>query len=291
MRAFTKSFQIIFISLLCSLLFSMSDIANPISYSDMIYVRSGVFMQYDSNPVNGKVYRAFLHDISSVYIGKYEVTYQLWSHVYDWAVIEGYTFDNSGQPGMGTLMTKDSGVSGLFPVTNINYYDALVWCNAYSEKYKLTPVYYTKDKNIVRDMRNLNQKERYAITADWSANGYRLPTEGEWKFAARSRGSDERIKVKQKMTDRLYHVNRMSANKIGIHGVDGNVWEWCWDWYGSLPNSTQSDYRGPRSGNGKITLGGQAYLCDHIISGHRLGVVTGSHNDYIGMRVARNADK
>ncbi|MBN2433985.1 MAG: SUMF1/EgtB/PvdO family nonheme iron enzyme [Spirochaetes bacterium] len=286
MRKVKKCFIVLLVLLSTVSLFSKSGIKNTFSLSDMIFVKGGSFIQQDANAVSGKVNKSFIHNVSSFYIGKYEVSYEIWKSVYDWAVIKGYTFDNEGLPGMVEEIKIED--TGKLPVTNISYYDALVWCNAYSEKFQYEPVYYSADGEVVRDIRNLKREEKKNIYANWEANGYRLPTEGEWYFAARSRGAEGNIKVKQKMTDRIYDVDDISCNKLGLYGVDHNVWEWIWDWYGTLPSGKKRDYRGPGSGDGKITLGGQAYICDHIISGHRLGVITSIKNSFIGLRVARS---
>ncbi|HRX14860.1 MAG TPA: SUMF1/EgtB/PvdO family nonheme iron enzyme [Spirochaetota bacterium] len=286
MRKVKKCFIVLFVLLSTLSLFPKSGIKNTFPLSDMIFVKGGSFIQQDANAVSGKVNKSFIHNVSSFYIGKYEVSYEIWKSVYDWAVIKGYTFDNVGSPGMvEEVKIKDT---SKLPITNISYYDALVWCNAYSEKFQYEPVYYSADGEVVRDIRNLKREEKKNIYANWEANGYRLPTEGEWYFAARSRGAEGNIKIKQKMTDRIYDVDDISCNKLGLYGVDHNVWEWIWDWYGTLPSGKKRDYRGPNSGDGKITLGGQAYICDHIISGHRLGVITSIKNSFIGLRVARS---
>lgn len=287
MKVTVKFIFVLLVVILTAHMYSNDAIPNSFPLSDMVFVKGGCFIQQDADAVSRKVYKSFIHNVSSFYIGKYEVSYELWKNVYDWAIIKGYTFDNEGLPGM--VEEEEIEDISKLPVTNISYYDALVWCNAYSEKFRYEPVYYTVKGEVVRDIRNLKREERNSIYANWEANGYRLPTEGEWYFAARSRGAEGNIKVKQKMTDRIYNVNSVSCNKLGLYGVDRNVWEWVWDWYGSLPSGKQHDYRGPDSGDGKITLGGQAYICDHIISGHRLGVITNIKNSFIGLRVARSS--
>jgi formylglycine-generating enzyme required for sulfatase activity len=102
---------------------------------------------------------AFIHNrtvtIGAFKIAKYETTWQLWKEVYDWAVANGYTFGNSGREGHGTNGTSTAGTTAeraTRPVTYINWRDAIIWCNALSEKRGKTPVYYTNttDANVLK---------------------------------------------------------------------------------------------------------------------------------------------
>jgi formylglycine-generating enzyme len=131
-------------------------------------------------------------------MAKYEVTYALWKEVYDWALTNGYTFANSGNRGAG--FNNDSRIDVFFntghesdPVTNINWYDAAVWCNALTEYYNaknginLDCVYKDSTGNVIKNSTDaaiktyLNGKSVFNI----SAKGFRLPTSMEWELAAR----------------------------------------------------------------------------------------------------------
>ena len=120
---------------------------------------------------NDKITRVNLPNFQ---IGKVEVTGALWGYVYNWAITRGYTFTNTGKH-VGTDK----------PVTNICWYDAIVWTNAYSEKSGLDPVYRDGEGKVLKDARDtevLDQNEkRY--------NGYRLLGEQEWEIAARWLGT------------------------------------------------------------------------------------------------------
>ena len=119
-----------------------------IDIKEMVFVEGGTFVQTTALEFGGSG-ESFKHTISSFYIGKYEVTYELWYNVRLWGIENGYTFANAGREISDATNIMD-GKTGA-PPTNLKYNpvnyitwrDAVVWCNAYSEMEKLTPVYYT----------------------------------------------------------------------------------------------------------------------------------------------------
>jgi serine/threonine protein kinase len=121
------------------------------------------------------------------------------------------------------------------PVGNINWMEALVFCNALSVRFKLKPVYTF----------NVND-----VDANWNANGYRLPTEAEWEFFAKAgtetlyAGSDDINQVgwyDNNRSETTSPVAQRLPNSWGIYDMTGNVWEWCWDLYDSKTYNKRSE--------------------------------------------------
>ncbi len=143
------------------------------------------------------------------------------------------------------------------PVTAIDWYQALEFCNRLSRRHRYRPCY---------RKRGLWRWRRWQC--DWKANGYRLPTEAEWEYACRagtqthwSFGDDQGM-----IGDYAWHagnsgdqtqpVGRKRPNPWGLYDMHGNVWEWVGDWYGTYPAETQTDPKGPATGKWRVVRGG-----------------------------------
>jgi len=213
--------------------------------------------------------------LTAFYMDKYEVTKTFWDDIKTWGTSNGYVFVDI------PIFSSD------LPI-RVNWYEALKWCNARSEKEGRVPAYYTSSaQTTVYRTGNLNIQNSWV---KWNA-GYRLPTEAEWEKAARGGLAGHRFSWSDVETithsqanyfssanytydvspTRGYHpdffynlksnpspVGYFEPNGYGLYDMTGNVWEWCWDWWsGSYYNSSPSiDPRGPSSGTYRVLRGG-----------------------------------
>jgi formylglycine-generating enzyme required for sulfatase activity len=193
-------------------------------------------------------------NVSAYQMGKTHVTFSEWKTVKAWAESHGYGFDNLGAASVSTN-----------PVANINWYDAIKWCNAKSEMEGLTPYYYTDMDLWPAHVYRIGQFDATNVTVNWFATGYRLPTEAEWEKAARGGLSGKRFPNGDVLSNsdanfgsvlgEKLPVKSYPANGFGLYDMAGNAWAWCWDAFGSYAGSSLDPKGGEYSGS-RIIRGG-----------------------------------
>ncbi|POR03950.1 hypothetical protein AU468_04605 [Alkalispirochaeta sphaeroplastigenens] len=260
-------------------------VLDEVEFREMVAVPPGTFFQEAGRGQGG-----FEHTLSSYEIARYQVTYELWYTVRRWGEQNGYHFVSPGREGSrGRVGGSPTAAGRHEPVTGISWRDALVWMNAYSESSGLSPVYYTDRERRV-PIRTSQAQESLKTKPgsidnpflDRSARGYRLPTEGEWQYAASYRDGtgwappDYASGATADYTDEAatgevawygpnsdtgegpgtQRVGKKRANDLGIHDMNGNAREWVWDWRGAYPGEGRHDYTGVAEADYRVLRGG-----------------------------------
>jgi len=256
---------------------SSSGAAQTVTPPAMVVVRGGTFWQGSlENPYanNERVHKTTL---SSFKLSSTEVTQELYQSV------------------MGKNPSRFKGAQR--PVETVSWYDAVRFCNALSERLGLQSAYEISGSTV---------------TWDRSANGFRLPTEAEWEYAARGGAegaiADEPLQASPYAggteADRVawYETNSEKStkpvgtkepNQLGLYDMSGNVWEWCWDWYGSYPTNEVTDPEGASSASWqKVLRGGSWFVSPNLL---RVTYRYWNNPDFkvnsVGFRIAQNAEE
>lgn len=263
-------------------------------YAAMVTVPGGSF--YLGDPEDGTSRPKIT--LSSFQIAQYELTYELWLEVYRWAKDNGYNLTSASKGYAANDAYKD-----FVPATNISWNMACVWLNAYSEYKGLEPVYY-RGNAVWKDDSNTG-----TVTWYQTKNGYRLPTECEWEFAAGGGSETEHDKYiyagsntieevawySSNSGSEAHKVGTKKANALGLYDMSGNVAEWCFDHYadwgtGELTNPVHwsGDHLVLKWGSlYSNSSANEIYYRDTYYYGYS---ESNSRIKWVGIRIARNAD-
>jgi formylglycine-generating enzyme required for sulfatase activity len=235
---------------------------------------------------NGEEWEKPVHTVTvkSFYMEKYEVTQKEWREIMGTTVQQQQVMADKSGP---LPRTGDN-----YPMYYVNWYEAVEYCNRLSLKEGLVPAYRGSGDSIV---------------CDFNATGYRLPTEAEWEYAAKSGNkhflsyeysggnSVDRVAWYDGNSGRVAHpVGTKQPNDLELYDMSGNVWEWCWDWYSNSyysgsPGSNPVGPAGPASsGTYRVVRGGSWGKGAAFVRSAYRGVNTPSdrHNN-LGFRLVR----
>lgn len=250
---------------------------------NFVLIKGGFFINSKSNYYGKKI------TVPDFYMDKYEVTQKEWSDV------------------MGNNPSSFKGDN--LPVETVSWYDCIEYCNKRSLKEGLKP-YYNITKNR-KDPDNKNELDdvKWILTINESANGYRLPTDEEWEYAAGGgqlsknylcsggnnpdevawywKNSGDKYltgswswPVLEKNNNKTKPVGSKRPNELGLYDMSGNVREWCWDWQAGSSNEPQ----------GKIWRGGGWIGADFCCNlSFRAAYQANGKGPDQGFRVCRNS--
>lgn len=248
---------------------------------EMVWVQGGTFVIGDGRRKDATPARPVT--VGGFYIGRCEVT------------VDEYAAFCIATGRWSPLGLWES--EGNLPVVNVTWYDAVAYCNWLSGKDGLRPAY---------------SRDGKAFVCDFTADGYRLPTEAEWEYAARGGGKSRgythsggndvdavawyKSNAGESGKPALHPVGTKRPNELGLSDMSGNAWEWCWDWYdaGYYAGGPGDNPHGPPAGEIHVQRGGCAFWEETYTRvayrGHFFwGRERGYYNRDLGFRVARTA--
>lgn len=207
---------------------------------NMIFVEGGDYIMFSS-----KVFDEFRKDktLVKVYISSFKMS--------STEITQGLYKEIMGKN------PSEFAVNDNYPVDSVTWFNAIEFCNKLSERDGLEKCYLINEEDV---------------NCNFTANGYRLPTDAEWEFAAsgglkthgfKYSGSNTFSEVSNACSDRNQgypssEVAKFKPNELGFYDMSGNLWEWCWDKYEFYwdftyyPEIEKKDPKGPDNRYGEI---------------------------------------
>ena len=279
-----------------SLLFGMIACKQTVP-EGFVLVEAGTFKMgsSDGSDDNKPVHQVTIK--KDFYMGKYEVTQA------EYEKYCSYTGSISPNSRMGD--------GDNYPVYSVSWYDALVYCNKRSIAEGLTPCYSINNSTDPEEWGTVPTEwddplcdTWDSVICNWTANGYRLPTEAEWEYAARAgdntvdsltySGTSDVNKLgdyawyMDNSNKTTHEVGTKLPNAFGLYDMSGNVSEWCWNWW-SYGYDTEAEEGGVWSG--RVGRGGFAFISsDYCAVSDRYHSSPRHCNGDLGFRVVRQAN-
>lgn len=242
---------------------------------DVVLVEGGSFIMGSENPKFPDEQPPHKVNLPSFYIGQYEILYD---DYLAFTKVAGYS-KPYGTPGM--------------PAGNISWQRAVMMCNWLSTREGLEQAY-----TIKRDER----EGIFEVECDFNKNGYRLPTEAEWEYAARGGNKSKGYKYAGSNSpyavawfNENYKASEQKAgqllpNEVGIYDMSGNVGELCWDYYAAdyYKNSPEFHPKGSSNQYDRVYRGGTRRLSKEFTEvSRRFHIEETAKNPAVGLRVVR----